>query len=81
MIGSHSSRVPEDHRQYFGEQEGGTFKCLPCTWQAPKQGSREEVLIMVDKKDKIDSHLGLKVHESKRQKDHEMHLGKAAGPV
>ena len=39
------------------------------------------MLIMVDKKDKIDSHLGLKVRESKRQKDHEMQLGKAAGPV
>jgi hypothetical protein len=36
---------------------------------------------MLDKKDKIDSHLGLKVHESKRQKDHEMQLGKVAGPV
>ena len=48
--------------------------CLPCTWQAQKQGSREEVLIMLDKKEKVDSHLGLKVRKSKRQKDHEMQL-------
>jgi hypothetical protein len=81
MIGSLGSRVPEDHPQYFEEREGGTGKCLQCTWQAQKQGSREEVLIMLDKKDKIDSHLGLKVRESKRQKDHEMQLGKVAGPV
>ena len=54
---------------------------MPCMWQAQKQGSREEVLIMLDKKDKIDSHLGLKVRKTKRQKVHEMQLGKAAGPV
>ena len=54
---------------------------MPCSWQAQKQGSREEVLIMLDKKGKIYSHLGLKVRESIRQKDHEMQLGKAAGPV
>jgi len=32
------------------------------------------VLIMLDKKEKIDSHLGLKVRKSKRQKDHEVQL-------
>ena len=47
---------------------------MPCTWLAQKQGSREEVLIMLDKKEKVDSHLGLKVRKSKRQKDHEMQL-------
>ena len=81
VIGYLSSRVLEDHRQYFEEREGGMVKCLPSTWQAQKQGSREEVLIMLDKKGKIYSHLGLKVRESIRQKDHEMQLGKAAGPV
>jgi hypothetical protein len=29
---------------------------------------------MLDKKEKIDSHLGLKVRKSKRQKDHEVQL-------
>ena len=46
-----------------------------------REAGRKCVLIMLDKKDKIDSHLGLKVRESKRQKDHEMQLGKVAGPV
>ena len=41
MIGSLGSRVPEDHPQYFEEREGGTGKCLQCTRQAQKQGSRE----------------------------------------
>ena len=53
VIGYLSSRVLEDHRQYFEEREGGMVKCLPSTWQAQKQGSREEVLIMLDKKEKL----------------------------
>jgi len=47
--GTLGSRVPEDHRQYFEEREGCTVKCLPCTWQAQKQGSREEVHFMLDR--------------------------------
>ena len=68
MIGSLSSRVPKEHKQYFEEGNGGALKCLPCTWQAQKQGSREELLIMLDKKEKIDLHLGLKVRKSKSRR-------------
>ena len=67
MIGSLSSRVPKEHKQYFEEGNGGALKCLPCTWQAQKQGSREELLIMLDKKEKIDLHLGLKVRKSRAE--------------
>ena len=41
---------------------------------SPKQGSREEVFIMPEKKEKIDSHLGLKVRKSSKQKKHEEQL-------
>jgi len=70
VIGSLSSRVPEDHRQYFEEQEGGTVKCLPCTWQVQKQVlGRKCSSCWTKMLEKIDLHLGLKVRKSKKQ-DH-----------
>jgi len=63
--------VPEEHKRYFEEGNRCAVRCLPCTWQAQQQGSSEEVVIMLDKKEN-DSLLG--VRKSKKQKKHEVEL-------